>query len=89
VLTLPQTVVLLALSRGEQPRLFPPITRIKLLNKKWIESNEEDGGEIGKPQFKITPEGLLALAPSPHLAKADRILQRETKHPPRQLTPEY
>jgi hypothetical protein len=69
--TLPQTIVLLALSRGEKPRVFPPITRAKLLSKRWISLQ----------QHEITDEGRRALATSTHLAKASRILHRKTEHP--------
>jgi len=71
--TLAQTICLLALSRGEQPPVIPPITRRELLRKRWITPGTRDGN--GKKRVHdITDAGRRALATSPHLAQAERRL---------------
>jgi len=61
--TLPQTIHLLALSRGEQHDL-PPMTRRELLRKKWIVPATHE----------LTDAGRVALAESAHLGEAQRKL---------------
>lgn len=80
--TLAQTVCLLALSRGEQPRVFPPITRRELLRKRWIASSGRTPGTTGKREHDITDAGRRALATSPHLAAAQRSLDDSTRRNP-------
>lgn len=65
-ITAPQTLILLALSRGERLAYLPPITRRALLAKQWMSRD----GKV----FTITDAGLRALAESPHLAEAQRKL---------------
>ena len=64
--TLPQTICLLALSRGEQPPYMPPATRKELLRKRWIWTLNVDGKRI----HAITDAGRSALATSKHLSEA-------------------
>lgn len=66
--TLPQTLCLLALSRGEQPAYLPPITRRALLRARWMSPLSDASG------YEITDAGRRALATSPHLAEAQRKL---------------
>lgn len=73
-ITLPQTVVMLSLSRGEQPKVFPPITRRKLLRKRWILPLARDPGSKEDRRAELTDAGRRALAASPFLAAAERIL---------------
>lgn len=73
--TLPQTIVLLALSRGEKPPVshvgtsrneIPPITRQSLLRARYITPRPHE----------ITDAGRRALATSPHLSAAIRALDK-------------
>lgn len=74
-LTLPQTICLLALSRGEQPPLFPPTTRRLLLREKLIKPlNKREPGSKERRLYDITDAGRQALAASPHLAAAQRAI---------------
>lgn len=61
--TLPQTIHLLALSRGERYDL-PPMTRRELLRKEWIVPATHE----------LTEAGRVALAGSAHLGEAQRKL---------------
>lgn len=62
--TFPQTLCLLAFSRGTQPKVLPPITKRELLRKRWIVPATHE----------VTDAGLRALVASPHLEKAQRVL---------------
>lgn len=82
-LTFPQTVVLLALSRGEEPPYFPPITRRALLRAQYIEPDGDPPPPTDRPRVRyrrrryvITAAGLAALQASPHRADAERSLAR-------------
>jgi hypothetical protein len=79
--TIAQTVCLLALSRGEQPRAFPPITRRELLRKRWIASSGRTPGARSKREHDITDAGRRALATSPHLAAAQKALDDKERNP--------
>lgn len=74
--TIPQTIILLALSRGDQPYM-PPIARNSLLAKKWISvtgtRRRRDGSD--GPVHGCTEAGLRALATSPHRAEAERKIE--------------
>lgn len=73
--TLPQTICLLALSRGEQPPWFPVTTRRALLRERWMKPlGRRAAGSTAIRQYQITDAGRLALATSPHLAEAQRRL---------------
>lgn len=75
-LSLPQTVCLLALSRGEQPPQFPVTTRRLLLRQQLIEPrNKREPGSTAPRRYDITDAGRHALAASPHLAAAQRALE--------------
>lgn len=63
--TLAQTIVLLALSREQWPKIYPPATRFALARHGWI----------GRDRL-ITAAGREALAASPFLAQAGRTLER-------------
>lgn len=65
----PQTICLLALSRGKQPPWFPIATRRLLLRERWMSPR---GG--GQRSYDITDAGRQALAASPHLVEAQRRL---------------
>jgi len=74
-LTVPQTVCLLALSRGEQPPWFPVTTRRQLLRQQLIAPiNRREPGSKERRRYNITDDGRKALAASPHLAAAQRAL---------------
>jgi hypothetical protein len=82
-LTLPQTICLLAFSRGEQPPLFPVSTRRLLLRYQLIEPLERrEPGSKKRRLYKITDDGRKALATSPHLAEARRRLDEAKKGRP-------
>lgn len=72
--TLPQTIILLALSRGERPPVIPPPARRRLLAHHWIAPPRP---------FAITDAGRDALARSPHLEQAQRALDRPLAPPMR------
>lgn len=63
--TLPQTIGLLALSRGQPATVLTPMTRRRLLGARWI-----------APQcYDLTAAGREALAASPHLERATRAIE--------------
>jgi hypothetical protein len=66
--TLPQTICLLAFSRGEQPPMMAAITRRTMLRYRWLAPAAE------KRRYEITRAGSNALATSPHRAQAERAL---------------
>lgn len=68
-----QTVCLLALSRGEQPPVMPPITRRELPRKRWIAPSGRAKGERGRRRHDITDTGRRALATSQYLAEAQAL----------------
>lgn len=70
--TLPQTVCLLALSRGQQPPIMAAITRRALRRHRWI----IETSKVGAPRriHEITDAGRDALARSPHRDAAARTL---------------
>lgn len=72
--TLAQTIALLALSRGEQPKIMPPIARQELLRKRWITPSHREPGSTDKRHHDITADGSAALAVSPFLAQAQRAI---------------
>lgn len=80
-ITLTQTIVLLALSRNEQPPVFPPITRRELLRKRWIAPSGREAGSVQKRRHDITEAGSRALATSPHLGQAQRALDEGKQDP--------
>ncbi len=76
-LTLPQTLVLLALSRGDRPWI-PPITRRTLLRAQYIEPAGDPPAPTETPRVKykrrpyvITDAGRAALEASPHRKNAE------------------
>jgi hypothetical protein len=73
--TLAQTIILLALSRGETPYM-PPITRNSLIAKRWIDvvgqKTRRDGSNA--PVYGCTDAGLRALATSKYRDEAERKL---------------
>jgi hypothetical protein len=71
-ITLAQTISLLSLSRGEQPLLLAPNLRRSLLRRQWI---------VPPRPFAISPDGRAALARSPYLAQARRILEKPPSPP--------
>lgn len=71
--SLPQTIYMLGLSRGEAPRFFPPDTRRGLLNRKWIIQGCE------AVVYELTDSGRRALAMSPYLGQAQRVLDQKEK----------
>jgi hypothetical protein len=79
-LTVPQTICLLALSRGEQPPVFPVTTRRLLLREKLIAPrNARAPGSTERRLYDITDAGRKALSASPHLAEAQRALDEGKK----------
>jgi hypothetical protein len=72
--TLAQAICLLALSRGEQPAIIPPVTRRELLRKHWITPSGRIPGDVVKRTHEITDAGRVALAASQHLGEAQRKL---------------
>lgn len=76
-----QTIILLYLSRGEQPPTIPPVTRRELLRKRWIAHagtrTASNGGE--RPTFEITEAGKQALATSQHLTEAQKRIDSAGK----------
>lgn len=81
-LTLPQTVVLLALSRGEQ-LWIPPITRRALLREQFIEPagstpapTERRRVKYKRRPYVITDSGRRALTASPHRESAETWLTK-------------
>jgi len=69
--SLAQTIVLLALSRGERPPVFLPRVRDALLRRRWIAPVPD------RKSYPITELGRAALAGSPHRAQAERAIERE------------
>jgi len=66
--TLPQTICLLAFSRGEQPPMMAAVTRRAMLRYRWIATMAE------KRRHEITRAGSDALATSRHRSQAERQL---------------
>lgn len=81
--TLPQTIVLLAISRGER-HYMPPITRNSLLAKRWIAVSGTETRPDGSARkfYAVTEAGARALATSPRLAEATRKLDAGRKAMP-------
>lgn len=63
--TLAQTIYLLTFSRGTPPDALPAITRRCLLKRRWISP---------PAPYAITRAGRDALATSPFLAQAQRVV---------------
>ncbi len=81
--TLPQTICLLALASGEQPRLLPPITRARLISYRWIVLVERrQPGSKGKTRYAITAAGREALERSKYLDEAKRKIERRRQEVP-------
>ncbi len=71
--SLPQTVVLLRLSRGETVPPMPPTTRAILRDRRWIVALAIRGpGSKDKRSYEITESGRRALATSPYITQAQR-----------------
>jgi hypothetical protein len=74
-ITLPQSLILLALSRGQQPYM-PPISRLALVKKRWIVVDgayrRRDGSAADR--YALTSAGRQALATSKYLDEATRKL---------------
>lgn len=69
--TLPQTIGLLAMSRGQPSTVLSPMSRRIMLRHRWIISDGLGG-------LRVTDAGSRALAASPHLARAQREVDRGT-----------
>ena len=69
--TLPQTIGLLAMSRGQPSTVLSPSSRRIMLRTRWIAPDPVRG-------HVVTNKGAAALATSPHLARAGRELDRGT-----------
>jgi hypothetical protein len=82
-LTLPQTVCLLALSRDEKPPWFPVGTRNALLRQRWMKPGKPPTpGSKVRRRYDITDAGRQALAASPHLEAAQRVLDEGKQQRP-------
>lgn len=76
--TLPQTIALLAMSRGGSSTTLAPMSRTTMRRHGWIAPDAARG-------HVVTEAGLQALGTSPHLERARRELERGVP-PVRSLT---
>ena len=80
-ITFAQAVVLLALSRDEQPTILASVTRTSLLRMRLMAplGRRVTSRRRTRRHYEITDAGRLVLEASPQLAKAKRLLNRQTK----------